>query len=144
MATTASLSPAMRAALIAAVGTDGCYLSCRAATTQALVRRGLAVHDLDNPSRWFLTPEGRTAGARLLDRDRSPLQPGDVVVYHGSIDYERGNEYVVLEETKGRYRIADLEDQTYRLRQVRRESMSRTGRRVDVEEEPSDLTMSLN
>lgn len=101
-------------------------LTCHPATTRGLIARGLAVHDPGTEP--ILTGAGELAAARLFDDGTARLEAGDVVIYHGSIEWERGCEFVVAaHEEGGRYTIVDTYNGSCTLRQVRRTSMSWTG-----------------
>ncbi|WP_149264323.1 hypothetical protein [Actinomadura sp. K4S16] len=107
----------------------------RPATVKALIARGLAMPDqTDDDGPPILTRQGVTAAAKVIDPERPTLQPGDLVVYHGSIEFEHDNEYIVLQPWFGRYRLVDAEYHRFYLDQARRTSISYTGHQVEVPE----------
>lgn len=137
--TAASLSPAMRAALIDAARSElegRFYVLCHEATRKALIRRCLAEEQDVAPQagrRTVLTREGRHAAARVVDEDNPVLKPGSVVTYHGAREAARGQRLIVVAVTGGTYALCsgDLAG-TVRLGQVRRGSLRFTGELVDL------------
>ncbi|MBA9005874.1 hypothetical protein [Thermomonospora cellulosilytica] len=109
-------------------------------TVAALIRRGLAYEDTGPDGRKYaaLTPQGVLVAARLLDRGQT-LRPGDVVVYHGSREDERGWEYIVMcTDRDGRLVLLDSYNASRELARVRRDSVSATGETL-LNEDPTAL-----
>ncbi|WP_433242404.1 hypothetical protein [Actinomadura nitritigenes] len=135
MPTRQRLSPAMCRALADALkarrdGRDP--VTARPATVAALTARGLAMPDTDDDAAPpILTRQGVTAAAKLLDPDRPDLQPGDLVVYHGSIEWEHHNEFIVIRKSARGYQLLGAWDGT-RLDQARRQSISYTGHQAEL------------